>query len=49
MVKTGETEHHKHIKINFLAKEKDCCFLLHAGDIAFIQNKVADVPIYVVL
>ena len=42
MVKTGETEHHKHIKINFLAKEKDCCFLLHAGDIAFIQNKVAD-------
>ena len=42
MVKTGETEHHKHIKTNFLAKEKDCCFLLDSGDIAFIQNKVAD-------
>ena len=42
MEKTGETEHHKHIKTNFLTKEKDGCFLLHSGDIAFIQNKVAD-------
>ena len=42
MEKTGEAKDHKHIKTNFLAKVKDSCFLLHSGDIAFIQNKVVD-------
>ena len=42
MEKTGEAEHHKHIKTNFSDNAKDGCFLLHSGDIAFIQNEVAD-------
>ena len=42
MEKTGEAEHHKHIKTNFSDNAKDGCFLLHSGHMAFIQNEVLD-------